>query len=334
MKEWTVPANVSPGKRFWLLSFQAAWHRSELSRYDRVIAHYPNYALPLYGHRGLIGLSHGVTWDCETFQGVAHESVTQRPGDGSYEEVELHTLRDRVKKGLARAAFRCCRGYVSNDTFFLREMGLPVAPGSRRWEEVAPGKWHLPNAVDTERFSPDPATPREPVILLARNFYRNRGIHIGIEAFARIAGEWPDLRLRLAGDEGDRGYREECEALTKSLKLRDRVEFVGSIPWGRMAGEYRRAAMSWVPSLCGEGTSLSALESMACGTPVVASTAGGLPDLPCLHAGLMPEEWARVSTEVLQQREAVSHRQMEAVRREFTLRRWGEAWRTVVEQMR
>ncbi|MBW3623054.1 MAG: glycosyltransferase family 4 protein [Armatimonadetes bacterium] len=336
--EWPVPLHRSPGRRFWHLTLEVARHRDELFRYDRVIAHYPNYALPLLSHPGLIGLSHGVTWDCDNVPGSRSPARSggeriggSRAGSGS-RRIVLRSPSSRIKRTLAEMAFRGSRGYVANDTFFLREMGLRIAPGTRPWTEVAPGRWYLPNAVDTERFAPDPDQPPEPVILLARNFYRNRGIHLGIEAFARMAADWPDYRLRIAGGEGDAGYRQECEALARSLGIADRVEFAGPVPWQEMAGAYRRAAVSWVPSLCGEGTSLSALESMACGTPVVASHAGGLPDLPCSHAALSPDMWARVTGDLLHRREEESRCQRQRVQNDYNLSRWSEAWRRVVER--
>jgi glycosyltransferase involved in cell wall biosynthesis len=319
--EWETPEHLSAGRRFWLLTFQVARHREELSRFDRVIAHYPNYALPLLDHPGLIGLSHGVTWDCQTT--VQRSTFNLQRGKAA--------ASNRFKKAVAEIAFRRARSYVANDTFFLREMGVPVAPGSRSWEEVDAGRWFLPNGVDTERFQPHPAVEPDPVILLARNLYRNRGIHLGIEAFARIAEEWPEHRLRIVGDDGDAGYRQECETLAAKLGVAHRVEFAGSVPWREMAREYHRSAVSLVPSLCGEGTSLAALESMACGTPVIATMAGGLPDLPCVHADLAPSALADALREVLRAREVYASRQREAVINRFSLRRWGDAWLRVID---
>ncbi len=306
--EWPADVRRSPGRRYWALAAQVSRHRGRILANDRIIAHYPHYALPLAGHPGLIGLSHGVTWDCD---GASSRSAAAR-------------------KALAQAAFRVTRACVANDTLFLREMGLPLAPGGPSGVEVARGRWFLPNAVDTARFTPDSAVPRDPVILLPRNLYRNRGILLGIAAFARLAERAPDLRLRIVGDEGDAGYREECETLARALKITSRVEFAGSVPWRVIPKEYRRAAVTWIPSLCGEGTSLSGLESMACGTPVVASNAGGLPDLPCLHADLTPDAFADATLRLLSRRDEIAHHQRDATLRGFSLAGWGDTWRRIV----
>ena len=59
------------------------------------------------------------------------------------------------------------------------------------------------------------------------------------------------------------------------MQLGDAVEFVGRVPQERLALYYSAADVCVVPSFY-ESFGLAALESMACGTPVVASRVGGL----------------------------------------------------------
>jgi glycosyltransferase involved in cell wall biosynthesis len=57
------------------------------------------------------------------------------------------------------------------------------------------------------------------------------------------------------------------------------VEFAGFLPRTRVLELVRRAAVQVVPSECYEGFPLVIAEAHSCGTPVVASRIGGLPEL-------------------------------------------------------
>src|SRR5258705_9354577 len=63
----------------------------------------------------------------------------------------------------------------------------------------------------------------------------------------------------------------------RQLGIEDRVDVVGRVPVETLVDLYRRAALVAVPSLF-EGFGLPAAEAVACGTPVVATAAGALPE--------------------------------------------------------
>jgi len=56
------------------------------------------------------------------------------------------------------------------------------------------------------------------------------------------------------------------------------VRFAGKVSDADLVGLYRSAALTVVPSTALEGFGLVVLESLACGTPVVATDVGGLPE--------------------------------------------------------
>ena len=99
-----------------------------------------------------------------------------------------------------------------------------------------------------------------------------------IEAFAR--GARPDTRLILVGDIGD-VFHTHIPALREAVErfgLNQRAHFTGFVPDADLAHLYRRAYALAQPSLM-EGFGLPPVEAMACGTPVLSSTAGSLPEV-------------------------------------------------------
>jgi glycosyltransferase involved in cell wall biosynthesis len=302
---------LSPGRQFWLLSATLLARAGDLAREEVLIAHYPNYALPVLWHPRVVGLSHGVTWD-------------DAPGSWA----------GRFKRWLARVAFRRCAAFVANDTFFLREMGLPIAPQESPFTAVRPGRWFIPNGVDLAHFhrrEGEAALRRLNPILVPRNLYRNRGIHLAIQAFAEFAREQPETHLVLVGGAGQPAYIAELHRLVDRLQLQERVLFLGHVDWREMPTVYSSAELTLIPSLCGEGTSLSALESMACGTATIATTAGGLVDLPTVHCSPTAEDLLRALRQTYPVRRQIAATQQERVRQGFSLERWAAAWRQVVE---
>jgi glycosyltransferase involved in cell wall biosynthesis len=99
-----------------------------------------------------------------------------------------------------------------------------------------------------------------------------------MRAFARSAPD--EVRLAIVGDFGDvfHTHGPELRAEADRVGVSDRVVFTGFVPDADLVHLYGRAEALVQPSLL-EGFGLPPVEAMASGTPVLASTAGSLPEV-------------------------------------------------------
>ena len=95
----------------------------------------------------------------------------------------------------------------------------------------------------------------------------------GIDTLVAAMPELPEARLRVLGPP-ERQHLDRLTELTRALGVTDRVEF-GTSPRGALAAAYRSADVCVFPSEWEEPFGIVPLESMACGTAVVATGRGG-----------------------------------------------------------
>lgn len=122
--------------------------------------------------------------------------------------------------------------------------------------------------------------PDERFLLYVGGLSPHKNLPRLIEAFAR-SGLWREgLRLLLVGDLGDvfHTHVPALRALVRRHELEERVVFTGFVPDDDLVYLYNRAEALVQPSLM-EGFGLPPIEAMACGTPVIASRAGSLPEV-------------------------------------------------------
>ncbi|MDP9342207.1 MAG: glycosyltransferase family 4 protein [Actinomycetota bacterium] len=131
----------------------------------------------------------------------------------------------------------------------------------------------VPNGVDVEAFArgtPAPDLPPGRRMLWVGRLDPQKGFGIALRAFARLAGELPDLHLVVAGDGRDRGA---VDALPP--EVRSRVTMLGAVPHAALPAYHAAADVYVAPALGQESFGMVLVEAMAAGVPVVASDIAG-----------------------------------------------------------
>ncbi len=133
--------------------------------------------------------------------------------------------------------------------------------------------------ADTDRFVPGEPAPGFQVLSL-RSWESNYNIDVLIKAFARLVQQRPEAQARLCLLGGG-PQAAELQALAQRLRVHDQVDFVGRVGDQAMVEALQRSRVS-VSVPTSDATSVSVLESMACGLPIIAS------DLPANRQWITP----------------------------------------------
>jgi glycosyltransferase involved in cell wall biosynthesis len=159
---------------------------------------------------------------------------------------------------------------------------ITVSESSRRdiltHMQVDPERLHVvPVGADPTVFRPRPEVPRVPgrIMTTASADVPMKGLAPLLEAVAKVRTERDDAHLVVIGKPKGRS---NIPALIDRLGLDGAVRFVHGVTTDRIVELYAEAEVAAVPSLY-EGFSLPAVEAMACGVPIVATTGGALPEV-------------------------------------------------------
>ncbi|BAZ13199.1 group 1 glycosyl transferase [Calothrix sp. NIES-4071] len=144
----------------------------------------------------------------------------------------------------------------------------------------------IPGGVNTEKFQPNLSKtgarealgwPQDRQILFtSRRLVHRVGIDKLLDAVAAIKSRNPDIWLAVGG----RGSMlETLVSQATELGLDNHVKFIGFLEDELLPVAYQAADLSVMPSQAFEGFGLALVESLACGTPVVCTPVGGMPEI-------------------------------------------------------
>lgn len=143
----------------------------------------------------------------------------------------------------------------------------------------------IPNGVDCLKFCPAPKEdvrrklklPNKKIILSVGHLTSNKGFDYLVRALKILQTDLNQKNTYLA-IVGEGEFRKEIEKTIAMLNLGEHVRLAGAVPHNELRDWYSAADVFCLAS-GQEGWPNVILESLACGTPVVASSAGGIPEI-------------------------------------------------------
>lgn len=179
---------------------------------------------------------------------------------------EGHAVDRRMKVNVEALGFRLADRITAPSSFTANTLATEYDVPRHRTRVV-------PNGVDTEQYTPGDTDTEPPVVLAVGRLTAQKGFGYLIDATAALADS-RRFRVEIVGTGPKRG---QLEARAAELGVEDRISFAGYLSDDALRDRYQRAAVTVCPSVY-EPFGLTALESMAAGTPVVAFDMGGIPE--------------------------------------------------------
>lgn len=190
-------------------------------------------------------------------------------------EGDRSPLRFRLRRAVERTVYRRAEAVVTLSEAFADIVRHDYGLHPARVRVLRPG-------VDLDRFRPrDRATARRELGLPSDAFIavttRRLAARMGLDVLLRAWVDQPPHALLVVAGTGPE--EEHLRRLAAELGVDERVRFVGRVEDGALPLHYAAADVSVVPSVALEGFGLVVLESLACGTPVIASDTGGMAEV-------------------------------------------------------
>ena len=149
--------------------------------------------------------------------------------------------------------------------------------GSRRPIAVIPNGVHVPAHADAASFLNEfPSLRGKKLVLFLGRIHFKKGLDLLCHAWQTASKRWPEAHLVLAGP--DFGTRASIEALVQSLNLSRRITFTGMLT-GDLKWSALKAAQCFVLPSYSEGLSVSTLEALGMGVPVIITEHCHLPEV-------------------------------------------------------
>lgn len=212
---------------------------------------------------------------------LAHEEYLSRtPPAVSAVDAVRRAVNARARLWIERMVMRRCGAVIVMSEFMRRRV---MAVHGIQSDKIK----MLPGAADLSRFRPAEhrndvrhelkVPPTQTILFTVRNLVPRMGLENLIKAISLLSGEERRDLLLLIGGEGP--LRASLDALIQRLRLAEHVRLLGFVPEEQLSRYYQAADLVVMPTLQLEGFGLVTVEALACGTPVLGTPVGALPEV-------------------------------------------------------
>ena len=214
---------------------------------------------------------------CHSF---AHEEyLTRAERATTTHERARRRLSVRARRWIERMVIRRCHHVIVLSEFMKQQViathgitpkSITVVPGA-----ADPAMFYPPQ--DRSEIRRELKLPENRTILFTvRNLVPRMGLEHLLEAMTMLGEEQRDLLLLIGGD-GQLRSRLEEHIFSKGLH--DAVRLLGFVPEDQLAKYYQASDLVVMPTLQLEGFGLVTVEALACGTPVMGTPVGAIPEV-------------------------------------------------------
>jgi glycosyltransferase involved in cell wall biosynthesis len=211
---------------------------------------------------------------------LAHEEYLTRAEQAATTlERAKRRLSARARRWIERTVIRRCHHVIVLSEFMKQQVmaahgiepaHITVVPGA-----ADPATFHP--AQDRNEIRKELKLPESRTLLFTvRNLVPRMGLEHLLEAMTMLGEEQQNLLL-LIGGEGQ--LRPRLEELIRRRGLQDSVQLLGFVPEDQLPKYYQASDLVVMPTQQLEGFGLVTVEALACGTPVMGTPIGALPEI-------------------------------------------------------
>lgn len=186
------------------------------------------------------------------------------------------TFAERLDRKLELSGLRAVSAISAPSQFATRNLSQDL--GAEKFVKIIPNPLSVNLEHEAEQFTKIYSDLETPTILYTGRIEYRKGTLTLLEAMRHVVDKLSTARLVIVGGRHVSISQMTVEKLLDEYNLRQNVQMLGHAQWQTLSQWYRQASVFVMPSYY-ETFGISVAEAMAFGLPVVATNAGGLPEV-------------------------------------------------------